>query len=334
MRSTLKTTKLKLKSNGEAMSSTEDKESPEPGQSKRRQEANRDSDLQHLEKELLKVRAERDAARSDLLQRNLQLERLKTEFQRNFRSQLTRYHEQEKLRQSIDAEILEERMRIGRDIHTDLVNGIRNAGSLLQSARAKALEQGACKQESSVELELNTLEKAIADHLERLEKIMLRGREIMIREAPEELKKPGGFEEGLRALIENDPDPVIKKAGKRLKALKGCYESLSQAQEYVYYIIKEALNNIKKHASASKVLLIAERQDGELIFSVIDNGKGIDLEKSGWGRSEMADRADLIGGRLEFLSPPSRDFTQGCEVRLQIEEAKLKSEEIDSGFSY
>lgn len=77
----------------------------------------------------------------------------------------------------------------------------------------------------------------------------------------------------------------------------------------------EALTNVGKHAKASRVVVYAEPQDGEVFVSVRDDGVGYDPaavpEGLGLTRSVRA-RVTSIGGRVEVAAAPGR----GVEVRL------------------
>lgn len=97
----------------------------------------------------------------------------------------------------------------------------------------------------------------------------------------------------------------------------------------VYRVVQEALNNIRKHAQASRVGLIVELHEGELRAIVEDDGRGIDAcERQApaapgrrLGLRGMAERARLAGGRLDLESEPGRGTTVYLSVPLQPEES-------------
>jgi signal transduction histidine kinase len=79
--------------------------------------------------------------------------------------------------------------------------------------------------------------------------------------------------------------------------------------------VGEALTNVGKHAQASRVVVYAEPQDGEVFVSVRDDGVGFDpvtvVEGLGLTRS-VRGRLAVIGGRVEVAAAPGK----GVEVRL------------------
>jgi PAS domain S-box-containing protein len=80
----------------------------------------------------------------------------------------------------------------------------------------------------------------------------------------------------------------------------------------LFRIVQEALNNVRKHAQATKVLVSAEFNDSGIHIIVKDNGKGFKLQdsmdnlpRSGkLGLMSMQERVWLLGGTIEFDSTP------------------------------
>ncbi len=82
----------------------------------------------------------------------------------------------------------------------------------------------------------------------------------------------------------------------------------------VLLILKEAINNVVKHAEASHVFISLSLEEGELSLVVRDDGQG-DLNgdtQNGHGLANMRDRAISIGGVCKVSSQES-----GTEVRLR-----------------
>lgn len=84
-------------------------------------------------------------------------------------------------------------------------------------------------------------------------------------------------------------------------------------------IIKEALNNIQKHADASKVIITLHIVEQELRLVVADNGKGFhitppDSSKGGFGLNILQERARAIGGQLQIHS----EIGKGTQVMLSV----------------
>jgi signal transduction histidine kinase len=70
-------------------------------------------------------------------------------------------------------------------------------------------------------------------------------------------------------------------------------------------IFKEILNNVVKHANASKVTVDAKVvADNEILISLRDNGSGFDQEKikKGYGINNINARAKRINSELNIFS--------------------------------
>jgi PAS domain S-box-containing protein len=75
----------------------------------------------------------------------------------------------------------------------------------------------------------------------------------------------------------------------------------------LYLIMKEALNNIVKHAHCTKVRLEMMENNQSLQITIADNGRGFDssLPSRGNGLASMRHRASRMGGILNIESSPS-----------------------------
>ncbi len=85
-------------------------------------------------------------------------------------------------------------------------------------------------------------------------------------------------------------------------------------RQNIYYIYKEAINNILKHASASSVDILLDNTNHQFRMYIKDNGKGFDPlhQKGGNGLRNMQMRARRIHGELTIRSH------DGTELMLKI----------------
>jgi PAS domain S-box-containing protein len=84
-----------------------------------------------------------------------------------------------------------------------------------------------------------------------------------------------------------------------------------------YFVVSEALTNVAKHAQASAVSVAAAREDGRLIVTVADDGRGGADPLGGSGLHGLADRVGALGGTLRVDSPPGGGTT--IEASLPID---------------
>jgi two-component system NarL family sensor kinase len=85
----------------------------------------------------------------------------------------------------------------------------------------------------------------------------------------------------------------------------------------LYRIIQEALTNIEKHSSATRVEVDLTESESGIVLEIADNGIGIDpghgkRVRDGLGLLHMRERASLVGGTFSIETSP------GAGVRIRI----------------
>ncbi|MEA2318951.1 MAG: hypothetical protein QOD44_3140, partial [Solirubrobacteraceae bacterium] len=80
-----------------------------------------------------------------------------------------------------------------------------------------------------------------------------------------------------------------------------------------YFVCAEALANVAKYATATRVTIAVRREPGRLVVRVADDGAGGADPARGSGLRGLADRIEALGGRLSVESPP------GAGTRLEAE---------------
>ncbi len=90
----------------------------------------------------------------------------------------------------------------------------------------------------------------------------------------------------------------------------------------VYFCCLEALQNVAKHARASRVRVNLREDHGELAFSVSDDGVGFDPQQAsqGSGLQNMADRVSALGGSLEVSGTMGGGTTVSGRIAVRAEE--------------
>jgi signal transduction histidine kinase len=153
-------------------------------------------------------------------------------------------------------------------------------------------------------------------------------RELLRRE----LGDVRGFITQLRppVLAELGLDGAMRDAIEHMRALTGLtivadirmpLEQLGETQQTVVLrVVQEALQNVRKHASASQVIVSGRAEAGDWVLEVRDDGRGFEAGsvaargRRNFGLQFMRERAELIGARLDVRSGPDG----GTVVRLAI----------------
>jgi signal transduction histidine kinase len=113
-----------------------------------------------------------------------------------------------------------------------------------------------------------------------------------------------GLVTALRAQVTRSPVPVVLEAGE-----VGRYSP--DAESAVYFCALEALQNVAKHARASRAVVRLSGNGAGLEFSISDDGAGLPASglRAGSGLQGMADRLAAHGGALDVRSEPGQGTT-------------------------
>ena len=89
-----------------------------------------------------------------------------------------------------------------------------------------------------------------------------------------------------------------------------------EIESAIYFSCLEALQNVAKYANASLVTIALGRTDGQLSFSVADDGVGFDTGSTtqGSGLRGIEDRLDALGGMVRVKSSRGAGTTVGGSV--------------------
>ncbi len=205
----------------------------------------------------------------------------------------------------------DERRRIARDLH-DSVN------QLLSSIRFRiqAVEKSILQINQTEDL--NHIRK-VKDLLERsIQEIRRISNNLM----PFELE-----DLGLEVALCNICNEVMDRTDLEIEInLSGIYKRMPQDLELALYrIVQEALNNVVKHAEATKVSVRLLRLKDKVELRIKDNGKGFEYQNdkklkpdrhSGMGLLSMKERTALIDGELTVESSPQNGTDVSVEIPL------------------
>lgn len=85
----------------------------------------------------------------------------------------------------------------------------------------------------------------------------------------------------------------------------------------LFRLVQEVINNIIKHASASKITISLRQDQNDIFLSITDNGVGFiteEVSKNGMGLSNLSRRTNAIQGELDIISVPGNGTTVTIKV--------------------
>jgi len=98
----------------------------------------------------------------------------------------------------------------------------------------------------------------------------------------------------------------------------------SDMESLLFYVIREALTNVERHAHAHHVKVALRRSKSAVIVTVEDDGIGIPVKKPlGLGLRGIEERVELVGGRMTISSAPG----EGMRITVEVPcEARTRSD--------
>jgi PAS domain S-box-containing protein len=193
---------------------------------------------------------------------------------------------------------LQERRRLGRDLHDGAQQRLINVIFALQAAGRGAGDAAA--------------RRAIAEALEETQLAIRDLRDLGAGLDPSVLAHRG-LAAAISSLTARTPVPVtLEVPAHRFAAL---------VESTAYFVVAEALANVAKHAEASEATVRIEAAADHLRVSVTDDGRGgaaPDLA-GGSGLAGLTDRVAAVGGTLAIASPAGAGTTLTAELPLAAE---------------
>ncbi len=217
--------------------------------------------------------------------------------------------------------LLEERARLGRELHDDQGQLWSYLAMQLGAVR-KRMEQG--DRERAFQL-LEQLQTVVQDT------------HVGLREAINGLSTGDTLKNGLLAALEEQLRWYRQHCGwEATLQLDGVWDEklLSlQTEAQLMRILQEAFSNARKSAQASQVRVVIGRAEDALTFLVEDDGRGFDLEKARQeaghhGLRMMRERADKIGAELRVESEAGK----GTRVTVTVPAAAERRAAEDGSF--
>ena len=195
--------------------------------------------------------------------------------------------------------VLEERERIGMDLHDGIIQSIYAVGLALDFARMSIQEdpqEALGKIEQAIE-GLNRTIRDIRSYIMDLRPRQFRGEDLM---------------DGLQRLVDEfraNTDLAVTLTGPD----DGKVVLPTSHATALFHICQEALANIAKHAAAKQASIDLWTAPGRILLEISDDGQGFDLRKMsvtlGHGLANMHTRAHKVGGDVEVTSEPGKGTT-------------------------
>lgn len=199
---------------------------------------------------------------------------------------------------------LEERARLARDLH-DTVNQQLFVLAMRAAAARKKLEKLGMVAELVPEL-------ALLEELSR--QAHGEARKLILQLRPTTLEQQGlgpALAEYVKAAAAKEGWEIVDEIDSHVRLGGGLGENL-------FRVAQEALNNVSKHARATKVRVTLEQAEGSVLLQIRDDGQGFEskvgLRPTAVGLTGMQERVEALHGTLRVKSARG----QGTEISVQV----------------
>ena len=196
--------------------------------------------------------------------------------------------------------ILEDRERIGRELHDGVIQSLFAVGMTLQ---ATAIAAGGSEVSERIENAVTEIDNAIRDlrnYIFGLRPGLLADRRL--DQAIRRLAEDAAEESAMTVVSDVDP-----RLAARLAPIAGD----------IVQLVREALSNAARHAGPGTCRVTLAEEAGWAILEIIDDGRGFDTGvpgSGGQGLPNLSERTASLGGSMEVDSAPGR----GTAVRIRL----------------
>ena len=184
-------------------------------------------------------------------------------------------------------QVVEERERIGKELHDGVIQSLFAVGMSLQGlAAASGDAEMARRLEGAVE-DVDHAIRDLRNYIFGLRPGILADRQL--DEALKEMAGEFGSRTGVVTVVDVDGAAAAE---------------LSSRAGDVVQLAREALSNVGRHGAATTCRISLRRGDAGLFLEIDDDGRGFDADVTSWGMGlqNLRERVESLGGLLEVES--------------------------------
>jgi signal transduction histidine kinase len=208
-----------------------------------------------------------------------------------------------------EIELKKQRQMVAENIHDTVAQEIFAARMQIDLLQRELREASPETKE-----ELNLLRETVSDGLKHVRKLI-----HTLNSAETEIYQTCAESEAQRELFDF-LERVKKETGMKIRTLG--LDNLSfpnvKLSAEISMIIREAVNNIRKHADADNVIIRLKRKKIGFSILIIDNGKGFDLSELFKGK----DMKNITGEKFGLKSILSRCERSNCKMKIKTSPGK------------
>jgi signal transduction histidine kinase len=186
-------------------------------------------------------------------------------------------------------QVMEERERIGKELHDGVIQSLFAVGMSLQGLASSSSDASLARR---LEVAVEDVDHAIRDlrnYIFGLRPGILADRQL--DQALKEMTSEFGSRTGVVTVVDVDDEAA---------------SALASRAADVVQLAREALSNVGRHGAATTCRVSLQRGEGGLFLEIDDDGRGFDVEMTTWGMglNNLRERVESLGGVLQVESTP------------------------------
>jgi signal transduction histidine kinase len=186
-------------------------------------------------------------------------------------------------------QVMEERERIGKELHDGVIQSLFAVGMSLQGLASSSSDASLARR---LEVAVEDVDHAIRDlrnYIFGLRPGILADRQL--DQALKEMTSEFGSRTGVVTFVDVDDEAA---------------SALASRAADVVQLAREALSNVGRHGAATTCRGSLQRGEGGLFLEIDDDGQGFDVEMTTWGMglNNLRERVESLGGVLQVESTP------------------------------
>ena len=196
-------------------------------------------------------------------------------------------------------QVVEERERIGKELHDGVIQSLFAVGMSLQGLASSSSDATMARRLEAAVEDVDHAIRDLRNYIFGLRPGILADRQL--DQALKEMASEFGARSGVVTVVEVDSEAASQLA--------------SRAGDVVQ-LVREALSNVGRHGAATTCRVSLRRGDAGFSLEVDDDGRGFDVELTTWGMglSNLRERVESLGGVLLVESTPG----EGTIVRATL----------------
>lgn len=209
--------------------------------------------------------------------------------------------------------VVDERIRIGRDLHDGIIQGIYAVALSLEDVAELIAAGDDAEAAARVDRAIDRLNSAITE---------IRTFIVGLGSGT----APTSLAMSLTGVVEDirlDPDMNLELDLDEARSLAA--DLTPEAAAQLQQIVREALSNVARHSGATRASVALRRDGDAAVLEIADDGRGFDPAAprgaGHFGLANLHDRAASVGGTLRVVSAPGRGTRIIVRLPLALPEA-------------